>query len=47
MVEYNEPEIMIRENILGERIERDFTYMSGYIARGLSESYINFKFMQE
>ncbi len=40
MVGYNEPDILIRENILGEKIEQDFTYRSGFIARGLSESFI-------
>ncbi len=45
MVGYNEPDILIREKILGEAIEPDFIYKSGYIARGLSECYISQEFM--
>lgn len=45
MVGYNEPDILIREKILGEVIEPDFIYKSGYIARGLSECYISRDFM--
>lgn len=47
MVGYNEPDILIRENILGEKIETDFAYESGYIARGLSEKYISHDFMMQ
>jgi Carbamoylphosphate synthase large subunit (split gene in MJ) len=46
MVGYNEPDILVRENILGENIERDFMYQSGYIARGLAESFIAPKAVQ-
>ena len=45
MVGYNEPDILIRQHILGEKIEPDFSYRSGYIARGLSESYISYEDM--
>ena len=41
MVGYNEPDILIREYILGEAIEKDFIYQTGYIARGLIESFID------
>ncbi len=34
---YNEPEVLIRRHILGEIIERNFKYQSGYVARGLQE----------
>lgn len=47
MVGYNEPDILIREKILGEEIEPDFAYKSGYIARGLEECYISYDFMHE
>lgn len=46
MVGYNEPELLIRERILGESIEKDFSYKTGYIARGLSECYISQDFME-
>ena len=46
MVGYNEPDILIREKILGEEIVPDFSYRSGYIARGLLESYICYDFME-
>lgn len=46
MAGYNEPDILIRENILLEKVERDFSYRSGYIARGLSEEYISYDFMK-
>lgn len=38
-------EDLIREKILGEVIEPNFTYKFGYIARGLSECYISCDFM--
>ncbi|MDN5096028.1 ATP-grasp domain-containing protein [Aliarcobacter butzleri] len=34
---YNEPEVLIRRHILGEKIEQNFKYQSGYVARGLQE----------
>lgn len=34
---YNEPEILIRKHILGEEIEKNFKYNTGYVARGLNE----------
>ena len=37
MTGYNEPEIMIKKYILNEKVEKDFKYKSGYIARGLIE----------
>lgn len=45
IVGYNEPDILIREKILGEEIKPDFSYKSGYIARGLSERFISHDFM--
>lgn len=47
MVGYNEPELIIRDRILGENIECDFKYRSGYIARGLSEEYLSPEFMDK
>ena len=44
MAGYNEPDILIREKIMGERFEPDFAYRTGYIARGLSEKYISQEF---
>ena len=38
MVGYNEPDILIRKHILGEEILPGFSYQTGYIVRGLSES---------
>ena len=46
MMGYNEPELLIREKILGEKIPVDFSYKTGYIARGLSENYISHDFMR-
>ncbi len=40
MVGYNEPEILIRQEILNEHIEKYFSYRSGYIMRGLEERFI-------
>lgn len=45
LVGYNEPDLLIRERILGENIEKDFAYGSGYITRGLDETYISPEFM--
>lgn len=47
LVGYNEPEILIREKILGEVIHQDFNYNEGYIARGLEETYISWKFINQ
>lgn len=44
MAGYNEPDILIREKIMGENFEPDFAYRTGYIARGLSEKYISQEF---
>lgn len=41
MVGYNEPDVLIRKHLLGEKIEPFFKYQTGYILRGLEESYIN------
>lgn len=46
MVGYNEPDLLIREKILGEKIDRDFTYREGVITRGLEETFISKEFMQ-
>jgi carbamoyl-phosphate synthase large subunit len=40
MVGFNEPDILIRKHLLGESIETDFKYKTGYILRGLEEQYI-------
>ncbi len=45
LVGYNEPELFIRERILGEEISCGFEYQSGYIVRGLSETFIDESFM--
>ncbi len=37
LVGYNEPDVLIRRHLLGERIEPQFAYGSGVIARGLTE----------
>lgn len=44
MAGYNEPDILIREKVMGEKIEPDFSYRTGYIARGLSEKFISQEF---
>ena len=41
MVGFNEPDIMIRKHLLGEKIETDFNYKEGYILRGLEEQFID------
>lgn len=46
MVGFNEPEMFIRQRILGEELKPDFEYKSGVIMRGLCESYISEDFMQ-
>lgn len=40
MVGYNEPDVLIRKYILNENIPARFAYASGYIVRGLSETFI-------
>lgn len=46
MVGYNEPEMLIREKILGEQLEKNFEYTSGIIIRGLCEAYISEDFIK-
>ena len=46
MAGYNEPDILIREKLLGEKIGEDFAYRSGYITRGLLEEFISYDFME-
>jgi len=41
MVGYNEPDVLVREHILGERVERRFSYRSGVILRGLDETLLH------
>lgn len=43
MVGYNEPDILIRHHLMGEKIEPNFTYKSGCIMRGLQETFIDSK----
>lgn len=45
IVGYNEPEMLIRERVLGEELKVGFTYREGLITRGLSESFISKDFM--
>lgn len=40
MVGYNEPDVLIRKHILGEEVKPFFEYKSGYILRGLEETYV-------
>jgi carbamoyl-phosphate synthase large subunit len=40
MVDYNEPDVLIRRHCLGERIEAGFPYREGVILRGLEETLI-------
>lgn len=40
MVGYNEPDILIRKHVLGENIEKSFSYKSGFIMRGLNELFV-------
>lgn len=47
MVGYNEPEIMIRRNILGETIKSGFEYKTGYITRGLDETFFDAEELSE
>lgn len=46
IVGYNEPDMLIRNHLLGENIEQDFAYREGYITRGLDETFISEDFMQ-
>ena len=45
MVGYNEPDMLIRERILGEKLETDFSYKEGIITRGLQETFISSEYM--
>jgi len=38
MVGYNEPDVLVRESLLGEVVQRRFPYRSGVILRGLEET---------
>jgi carbamoyl-phosphate synthase large subunit len=40
MAGFNEPDILIRKHVLGERIEPRFPYREGIIMRGLEETFI-------
>jgi carbamoyl-phosphate synthase large subunit len=40
MVGYNEPDVLLRKHVLGEHVEPGFSYGSGRIHRGLTESFI-------
>jgi len=46
MVGYNEPDIMIRKYLLGEDIERNFSFEECIIMRGLNERKINLSSQQ-
>lgn len=41
MVGYNEPDILVRKYVIGEDIPQNFDYKSGYIVRGLDESFFS------
>ncbi len=41
MVGYNEPDILIRRHVLGEKIKVHFPYKSGTIVRGLCETFFD------
>jgi len=41
MVGYNEPDLLIRHHVLGERIRPRFHYRSGVIMRGLQETFLH------
>lgn len=41
MVGFNEPDILVRSNVLGEPITPRFRYRSGVILRGLAETFID------
>jgi len=40
MVGYNEPDVLVRKHVLGQRVKSRFKYRSGYIMRGLVETYV-------
>jgi carbamoyl-phosphate synthase large subunit len=40
MMGYNEPDILLRRHIFGERIEKNFAYRSGTVLRNLTETII-------
>ena len=40
IVGYNEPDVLIREHILNERVERRFAFRSGVILRSLAETLV-------
>lgn len=40
MVGYNEPDLLIRKHLLGEQITPRFPYKSGFVLRGLQETFI-------
>lgn len=40
MVGYNEPDVLVRQHVLGESVEPYFPYRSGIILRGLAESLV-------
>lgn len=44
---YNEPEMMIKERVLGEKIMVGQDFKMGYIVRGLCETYIDEKYMHD
>ncbi len=46
MVGYNEPDLLIRKHILGEKILSRFTYKSGFIMRRLEEVFIEHEFVR-
>lgn len=43
---YNEPDMLIRERLLGEELKVDFPYREGMITRGLCEKFISNDFME-
>jgi carbamoyl-phosphate synthase large subunit len=40
LVGYNEPDVLVREHVLGQRVQRKFPYRSGVILRGLEETLV-------
>jgi carbamoyl-phosphate synthase large subunit len=47
MAGYNEPDILIRKHLLGEKIKPGFGYKHGFIARGLTETMLSSKAVQD
>lgn len=43
MVGYNEPDILVKKHVLGQKIKARFKYKSGVIVRGLCETFFNGK----